>query len=196
MPSIPREKLLLALALLAAGLFLFDRFLFTPALNWRSELSDQQAALESESSHADALLRLRPTLERRWRDMRQSNLQTTRSEAEGQIYGAVQSWAQQANLDLQLISPQRVIDRSTVPQVVFRVGAVGDMRAMSRFFEQMQQADFPIQASMVQLTTRKDGADDLTLEMQISTLFLPVRADASPAPAPEMKETDELGESS
>jgi hypothetical protein len=62
------------------------------------------------------------------------------------------------------------------------------MYAVSRFLWRVETAKVPIRVKEMQLGSRKEGADDLTLTLRLSTLYqapqpiLPTEA-AAPAPA-------------
>jgi len=47
------------------------------------------------------------------------------------------------------------------------------MAAISRFMWRLQTSKVPIRVTDLSITTRRDGIDDLSLDLGISTLYLP-----------------------
>jgi len=53
------------------------------------------------------------------------------------------------------------------------------MNAIARFLWRVETAGIPIRLKELQLGSRKEGTDDLTLQLRLSTLY-----QATPSPAP------------
>ena len=63
----------------------------------------------------------------------------------------------------------------------YRVTATGTMRSLSQFLWDLETATIPIRVTDARMTPQREGTDDLSLQVGVSTLCAP--ADAAVAPA-------------
>ena len=173
MPISSRERVILSLAAIMVGVFLLDRLILTPAWQWRQDLADRRVVISHDLSDAAAMIDHHALFERQWKEMTRSSLSTTISDAEGIAYHAVRDWAQVAGLNLLAINPERVNDDSTLPIVVFRTTGTGPMRAVATFLKQLDETTIALHIEQLQIISRRDGQDDLTLELRLSTILDP-----------------------
>ena len=173
MPVSKRERVILSLAAMLVGVFVLDRLVLTPAWRWRQDLADQRVMISHDVDGAAALIGNHELFERRWKDMTGGGLSTSISDAEGIAYHAVRDWAQMSGLNLLAINPERVNDNSTLPIVVFRVTGTGPMRAVAAFLKQLDKTTLALRIEQLQIISRRNGQDDLTLELRLSTILDP-----------------------
>ena len=57
------------------------------------------------------------------------------------------------------------------PQV--QAAGTGSMNAVSRFLWRVETAGIPLRVKEMQLGSRKEGADDLTVQLRLSTIYAP-----------------------
>jgi hypothetical protein len=101
---------------------------------------------------------------------------------------AVQNWSQEAGLKITSLKPERLPDKRSLAEISFQATGTGNMNAVSRFLWRIETAKVPIRVKELQVGSRKEGADDLTLQLRFSTLYqapqrsLPGGADLFPGP--------------
>jgi len=171
-----RERIILIIVTALAGVFVLDRLVVSPAWRWRQDLADRRETIVYEVRTAAILLDQRPNFEQHWNTMTRHGLPATGSDAEGQAYHAVRDWAQASGLRLESIDPEREISDSTLPTIVFRTTGTGPMRAVADFLKRLDASPFAIRIEQLQIAARRDGEDDLTLELRLSTIFSPEHA--------------------
>ena len=116
-------------------------------------------------------------MEQEWKEMLQAGLKRDVSEAESQVLHAVRNWSQESGLALASLKPERVARDGELQEIMFRVAGPGSMRSVSRFLWQLQTAALPLKVEELQLGSRKEGADDLSLQLRISALYLAAEPD-------------------
>ena len=127
--------------------------------------------------------------------MTEKGLTETPGEAESQALHAVRDWTEQTGLSLSSVKPEYIAGRGGVRQIAFRAAGTGTMRAVARFLWEMESADLPLRIHDVQLGSRTEGRDDLSLQLSFSTLYAPLaeRTEAElPVRKAAMEEEDAL----
>ncbi len=168
--SSKRERVMMIAAAVVVGALVLDMFVLSPVLAWREELSQEHAALSHKLQEAQMLVDNHPQMQRRWREMVAAGLGDNAAAAEATVYRAVGEWARESGLQLQSIVPERVQEDESLQQVTLRATATGPMRAVARFLEKVEAAEFPLRVTQLQLGARREGVDDLTVQLQLSTL--------------------------
>ena len=116
----------------------------------------------------------------RWREMSNKGLTDDPAEAESQALHAVRDWSEETGLALSSVKPERLGGGDGVRQITFRAAGTGTMRAVGRFLWQMESADIPLRIHDLQLGSRTEGRDALSLQLRFSTLYAPA-AERGPA---------------
>ena len=168
-----RERLIIALTALVLCVLVLDRYAMIPLLNRRSAVEVRKARLIGEMERAGSLLRRRRQIGERWRRMLAGGMKGEAGEAESQILHAVRDWSAEAGLDLSSLRPERSSEESSLPEIEFHAAGVGTMAAISRFLWRMETAGMPVKLKMLRVGSRKEGMDDLSLQLRISTVYLP-----------------------
>jgi len=173
-----RERLILLVTTVVLGALVLDRFALTPLLNRWDEVEDRKTLLMQKMTRAESFLKRRRVVEPRWRRMLKEGIKPDAGEAESQILHALGRWAGEAGLNLVSLQPERSTEETILPKVDFRATGTGSMRAVSRFLWHVETTNIPLRVESLQLTSRKDGADDLSLQVKLSTLYAPGQAAA------------------
>jgi Tfp pilus assembly protein PilO len=174
-----RERLIIvvaATALAAAGLYYY---VLTPLLDYRDALETQKQKALAELQRDTALLNHKREADPKWREMIAAGLKRDPAEAESQILHAVQDWSKETGLRLTSLKPERLPDKKSLQEISFQAVGTGSMNAVSRFLWRIETAKVPLRVKELQLGARKEGTDDLTLQLRLSTLYLPAQRPAS-----------------
>jgi len=113
------------------------------------------------------------------------------AEAESQILQAVGDWARDAGLKMSSVKPERMPDKRSLQEISFQAAGTGPMNAVARFLWRLETSKVPIRIKELQLGSRKEGTDDLTLQLRLSTLY---QAPEPPAPSPADAPAESTGD--
>ena len=171
-----RERLIMVLTLAAVSILVLDRYVLTPLLDGRSSLQARKARLQGDMERANRLLTRRRQIDQRWNQMLTSSLKRDPGEAESQILHALGNWSEQTGLNLSSIRPERSTEKTDVREITFHISGSGSMNSISWFVWCLETAEIPIKVKVLSLGSRKEGTDDLSLQLRFSTLCLAVQA--------------------
>ncbi len=171
-----RERLIMVLTLAAVSILVLDSYLLTPLLDGRSSLQARKARLQGDMEQADRLLTRRQQVDQRWRQMLTGSLKRDPGEAESQILHALRDWSEQTGLNLSSIRPERSTEKTDVREITFHISGSGSMNSISRFVWCLETAEIPIKVKVLSFGSRKEGIDDLSLQLRFSTLYLATEA--------------------
>lgn len=179
-----REKLFGIIAIVIAGALMLDSIFISPLL---ARLSDANKALASATeAHTDAqsLFNSEILARRKWNDMAGDTLKSDASTAEQQLLNRVRDWAGNADLALSSLKPERNEKEQTFDKVTIRATANGSMQQIGRFLFALNTSKVPVRVSDLQISSRKDGADDLMLQLGICTIYNEPEAPKTGQPTP------------
>jgi hypothetical protein len=180
-----RERLIILATAIVVAMLVLDRYAVTPLLEAREVLEAQKQVLVADLARAGALLARKHQTQPKWKEMLAGGLQSDPAEAESQILHAVRNWSMEAGLRLSSVKPERLPEKTALPEIAFQAVGTGSMSAVSRFLWRLETAKVPIRVKELQVGARKEGTDDLTLQVRLSTLYLPAeRPEATGAAAP------------
>jgi len=177
-----RERIIVAILGVVLGALVLDWWVVTPVLNRSDEVQARKAVLLSEMTQAENLLQRRRLIGPRWRQMLAEGMKRDPAEAESQVLHALGDWAADAGVDLISLKPERLTEDTLLPEIEFRAAGTGSMAAVSRFLWRLETAEIPLKVKSLQIGSLKEGRDDLSLQLQISTLYVPEPQRAKPAP--------------
>jgi len=168
-----REKRIAIVTGAVIGLLALDAAVVSPLLARLSEASagveqGQRDLIEADRTFQNAL-----RAKRRWRDLGGNALQSDASGAESLLLNRVRDWAQSAGLTLTSLKPERDEREQGFQKVTIRATGTGTTEQAMRFLYAVQTGDIPARVGDVQLTSRPDGVDDLSLSVGIATIYLP-----------------------
>ncbi|HUT56433.1 MAG TPA: hypothetical protein VNA25_01010 [Phycisphaerae bacterium] len=166
-----RERLIMAATLIAGVALVLDRYAVTPLLDARDAAEAQKQGLLDEMDRARGLLAHERRLSPEWRAMTAAGLRRDPTEAESQVLHAVGDWAREAGLRLSSLKPDRVPAKKHLQEINFQATGTGSMNAVARFLWRVETAGIPIRLKELQLGSRKEGTDDLTLQLRLSTIY-------------------------
>ncbi len=149
--------------------FLLYSFALTPYLDARAQLETDVAAQKKATDAADRLLRNRPQVEKEWKALTESGLKQSPAEGDSQALHALQNWAQEARVDIQSLT-NRATRIGDFQELRFTVGGTGSTATIARFLWKVERADFPLHVNAFHVNARKDGTDDLEMQLTVSTI--------------------------
>jgi hypothetical protein len=169
-----------ALAILA-----LDRFFLDPLMTQAVELDAETSLAQQDLDRANRLFASNRRLNGEWSKLAGDRLARDGSAAENQVLHSVRDWAQESGLTLSSLKPERTERERGLGKVTVRATGTGGMAQISRFLWHVQTADIPVRLTDVQITTRKEGTDDLSVQLGLATVFVaPEPPAAKPGPRP------------
>ncbi len=176
-----RETYIAAAAVAAVVLLGLDRYALTPVLESGAALEAEKERLVQELESAQRLFERRRMLGRRWDELTAGGLTDDPEEAESLVLHAMRDWADEAGLVLSSLKPERQDTDGKVREITVVAAGRGRMRAVARFLWQAETSTLPLRIREVPVGSRKEGTDDLSLQLRASTLYLEEGAPAAPA---------------
>ena len=192
MRTTKRERYIALATLIVVGIMALDRTLLTPYFNRRTQLAAEKRGLLDEMERARGLISRRKELAPQWEAMLKAGLKSDAAAAEGAVLNAVRDWAEESGLTLSSLKPERSTQRGQLREITFQAVCTGTMSGMSRFLWRIEAAVLPVKVNDMQLATRKEGSDDLTLQVRIAALCIaPASAVPAQPAAPSVPGTEE-----
>jgi Tfp pilus assembly protein PilO len=171
-----RERWVVVGAIVLVAALALDRLAVSPLLDASAAQADDVAAKQAQLQRDGASLSTARKLQPAWQQHIKSGLRTTAGEAEQQGLQSLRDWAAQSGLTLTQLKPARPNDKTVLPQVTFQVSAVGAMEALESMLEKIEKAAQPMRLTELQVASRKEGANDLSIQMRLSTIYNPPAA--------------------
>jgi hypothetical protein len=167
-----RERHIGVVAVAVFCLLILDHFALTPFFVQRAYMATESARLEEELARATLLFAREERMIRTWDSMIEGGLKGDPAEAESAALRALQDWAQQSGLTLGSLNPERVPQSEDLREIQFAAVGSGPMRAVSRFLWMLETAELPLRIKRLQLGSRTDGVDDLSMTLTVTALYL------------------------
>jgi hypothetical protein len=178
-----RERTIVFLTFSVLALFLADRFFLTPVLDRRAKSELESKDLDNQEDKANNIIGQRKRLIPRWREMTDSGLGTGAGDAEIRLLNAIQEWAQEAELNLASVKHERTENEKQFQKITWRAAGTGTMTAVSRFLFRIQDSTMPVRISDLQVGSRQEAGESLSIQVGVSTLCMAAKAESDKAPA-------------
>lgn len=165
-----RERYIALATLIVLALLGLDRFLLTPLQQRRADMAAQEQHIMDGLERARALFGRSQQLESEWRQMLDAGLRFGPTEAESKVLHAIREWSQEAGLSLSSLRPDKATDVGGLREITFRAAGQGGMAAVAGFLWRLETSPLPVRLTELHLGARKEGTDDLSLQVSISAL--------------------------
>ena len=182
-----RERVIAIAGLVAVAVLVLDYFAVSPLLDANAVVKDRLEAARARRDSDAVLLHRRDEMAHTWDDMVAGGLMSNPSETVRSVLQALQGWAAQAGLRISNTTPERATQGGELREITVRVTANGGMAAVAGFLWRLESAKLPLRIKDVQIGGR-EGSDDLSLQMQVSTLYLAQPSTKAPAAAKATEE--------
>jgi hypothetical protein len=166
-----RERYIFMTTIFVVAILLLDRFVVTPLFEQSGTLKQQLASLSYTLESEQRLLQRQHQMSQKWDEMQGSGLEMDAAAAESQLLHMYRQWSSEAGLTLISLKPARPNEGKYLREVVLQASSSGPMKAVSRFLWLAETAKTPVRIKQLQLGSRKEGADDLSLTVTLSTIY-------------------------
>jgi hypothetical protein len=186
-----RTRYLLVGTLIALGVLVADQLVLTPLLAKRAAAKAKLQDLQARHGRAMELLTSGQQMDARWRELLRTGMKQDPDAAESQVMHALYDWKDETGVALSLMKPDRLADKTRLPEIVFHATGTGRMAGVARLLWLVQASGIPVKVIEAQISARKEGADDLSFQLRLSTVYAPGRAEPPrPASAASASATD------
>ena len=169
----PREKNIaigVGAAIVLYGLY---SVVIKPYMDNLDALHDKTQAAQSALEDQKMLFQRKDDLQKVWSDLTHGGLSDNQSAAESQAVRAILDWAGDAGVTVTALKPDRASDENKFQILSYHVTAVGRTPDVGRLMWDIETATIPVRLTDVQVTPRKEGTDDLTIQFGVTTLVQP-----------------------
>ena len=173
-----RQRLLAIIAIAVVALLAGDKLLVGPLIKSWQDRAERLAALRKEVAEGRALQSRGQSVRDRWQAMRKATLASEVSVAENQVLKAFDRWSQDSRVGVSSLKPQWKRGPSDYATLECRVDATGNLNALTRFLYDIENArrvdrdPLALKIEVLELATRNDSGEQLTLGLQVSALQL------------------------
>ena len=174
-----REKYCAVFAVILVAVLVLDRFALTPFLETRKQTRTQKLQLQDKLTRAESLLRRRKALDNKWQEMVRQGVSNNTSETESQVLHEVRNWSREYGLNLSSIKPDYVKGEESQNESAFLVSGTGNMSSLGQFLYQVEITPLPLRLKDIQISSRQEAADDMSLQVRLSAMHFPTEIKAS-----------------
>jgi hypothetical protein len=164
-----RERYISVAVLLASGIFAMDRLGFSPYLERRRALVEDMETRNKQMTDAQQLLQ-------RERELRQlltgmgGSLKADASAVEGQLLHLLHEWQQQAGVGGASFQRVLALEAHGFTHLKFHISAAGPMPAIAMLVYRVETAPIPLRVDDLHVTPKREGGDELQVQLTVSTL--------------------------
>ena len=172
-----REKYIAIITIVIIMILVADRYVATPFMDKMDQTAIEKQRLIVEMERAETLFERRSLMDRRWNDMVAGGLEGDAAKAESQVLHAIGNWSKENGLMLSSVKPDHKTGEDELYEIVFQIAGTGTMNSVSRFLFQIEKSTLPIRLTDVQLGSREEDGNDLSLQLRLSALYLSGKVD-------------------
>ena len=166
-----RERIILIATIASVGLFVAVKFVIDPVQAKRDELESQRQQLLGDLNEAELLIGNHARMQKKW-DMMLSDGLRSETEAESRILSALWEWSGAANMATSSIRPERISSERGLQEMIFAVTGRGTLESIAYFLWQIETAALPVKIKDMQLGSRSEAGDSMSLQLHLSALYL------------------------
>jgi hypothetical protein len=176
-----REKMIAGVVGLCALIFIGDYYVVEPLLANMEDLRMQQSKVTEELQKAQGVFNNRRAVNDAWRGLMKNGLTTNAADANIKTQHALTEWASAARVNLESQKSDTPVQVGDFQQVRITVTGAGTMAGISRLIWDIETGPLPLQLGELRIQSRKDGTDDLGLQLTVTTLVYAPLPPATPA---------------
>jgi Tfp pilus assembly protein PilO len=167
-----RQQLLAIIAIVGVALLVSDKFVLSPLMAGWKQRTARIVELRKSVNQGSLLLAREQAIRDRWDQMRTNMLPNNVSVAENEVLRAFERWSQQSRLSVTSIKPQWKRTADDYMTLECRADAFGNLEALTRFLYDVERDSLALKVEGVEITTRDNEGQQLSLALQVSGLLL------------------------
>jgi type II secretion system (T2SS) protein M len=167
-----RQQLLAFVAIAGVAILVADKLIIGPLWDGWKARSTRIAELKKSVTQGAVLLQREGAIRSRWDSMRTNTLPENISAAENEMLQAFERWSQDSRISVSSIKPQWKRAGDDFMTLECRADAFGSMQALTRFLYDMEKDPLALKVESVEITSRDNEGQQLSLALQVSGLLL------------------------
>jgi hypothetical protein len=168
-----RERSIVITTVVVVGGLGLYQYVVDPLVTRYSELRKQVETATLEKRQNDLLVRKAQVESRRWGELSRGALKSDAATADSQAYNSIGDWALNSGMSLASLKPEGQPQREKeFIRTTFRASGTGTMKQIGNFLYKIQTASIPVRVTDLQVNSKKEGTDDLVIQIGISTVYL------------------------
>lgn len=167
-----RERYITIITIVIIAILILDHYVVTPFMDAGKRTGLEKQGLMSDMARAENLFKRRNLMDQRWEEMRTSGLDSDVSKVESQVLHAIRNWSDENRLTLSSVKPYREEGEEILCQIMFQIAGTGTMESVCRFLWHIENASLPIRIAEVQMGSRKEDGNDMSIQMRLSALYV------------------------
>lgn len=167
----PREKMIAIGLGVVVGLYVLDQMLLAPMFDRLNVADGHIAADQITLQQSNATVQNGQMALKRWGDMSRGHIGLDASAAQSKLLNHVGDVARSAGLNLTSLKPEHGEKTMGFARAGLRATAATTMSTLAAFLQRLQSADLPVRVTDLQIKANKEGLDDLTVDVGISTIY-------------------------
>jgi hypothetical protein len=168
-----REKLLLILTGACLFLLLMNWLVISPLIASWHRRSDRIAKLRETIASGKVTLGREDTIRERWDRMSTNALSSAPTVAERQLFDAFDRWVRNSGVTEGSFKPQLKETDDNYSVMECRADVTGNLQTIMGFLDNLQKDPLGIRLQSLELTSRDDNGQQLSLGLQLDGLLLP-----------------------
>ena len=177
-----RERWVVILAGTTLGLLIVHYAIVGPLWERASQLKLRVAEANDQRDKDNRLIETSKRAEKYWAEMSNRRLPRDSSDAD-QMLNNLSNWAQESGVSLSSFKGERTEREKDFYKRTFRATGSGTMSQVGRFLYRVQTSSDAARITDIQINSRKEGTDDLSLSVGVATIY----------PVPENEKNRALG---
>ena len=169
-----RQHVLLVVTAIAITLLVGDKLVLSPLIRSWNERSARITSLTKAVNQGSLLLTREQSIRDRWGGMRTNTLPEDVSAAENEVLKAFDRWSQASRISIASIKPQWKHSSDDYVTLECRADAFGSMQALTQFLFDSESDPLALKVEAIEITTRDNDGQQLSLGLQVSGLLLTV----------------------
>jgi type II secretion system (T2SS) protein M len=168
-----REKYIGIGAVAAIAILVLDELVVSPYYDQLDALSTGITQAKQQIDQNNLLFERQRVLQKVWTSMQSGGLQVDESQADSQAQLAILQWAGRSDMSVTALKTEHVSPEKDFLVLTYDVTATGSTPGLAHMLWALETATIPICVNEIQISSRPENTDNLTVRMNVSTLSLP-----------------------
>ena len=180
-----REKYIVICTVAILAAFVLDRYALSPLLAMREETRTRKQQVTAQWDKGFGLLDRQKLMEKRWNQYSEQGISEKASDTTSRVLHELRNWSGQYGVNLSSITPDRVSSKKeeNFQEITFLVSGTGNMNSIGHFLYQLEHTTLPLRLKDIQLSSRQEAADDMSLQVRVSAIHFAKEPEKGPEPA-------------
>lgn len=186
-----RERILAIGMIVVVGALVLNTFIVNPLSAGREATANEKVELEAQVADAQNTFAKKKNLERKWKSLLSGDLQNPTG-SESRIARALTEWSRQTRLDVTSVKPDQTTTEKGMTETTFVLAGQGSLDAVASFLYRVETSELPIKVVDMQLGSRSESGDSMSLQLRLSAISLTsAKAAEKPSPKRQPEATNE-----